>query len=92
MVCFFLLSQSDTSHLRIIKRNLQGITDWQGLGLELKMEYSLLDTIDRDKAGDTEKCKVAMLHAWLQSGSATKSSLVDALGMIGEDEIAAKIV
>ena len=73
-------------------RSLQGITNWQGLGLELEMEYSLLDTIDRDKAGDEEKCKAAMLHAWLQSGSATKSSLVDALGMIGENEIAAKIV
>ena len=56
------------------------------------MDYSLLDDIDRDKGGDTEKCKAAMLHAWLQSGRATKSSLVKALGMIGKDEIAAKIV
>ena len=55
------------------------------------MGYSLLEDIDRDKGGDMEKCKVAMLNAWLQSGRATKSSLVEALGMMGEDEIAAKI-
>ena len=56
------------------------------------MGYSLLDEIDRDRGGDIEKCKAAMLNAWLQSGSATKSSLIDALGMIGEDAIAAKFV
>ena len=56
------------------------------------MDYSFLDDIDRDKGGDAEKCKAAMLHAWLQSGRATKSSLVEALGMIGEDDLAAKIV
>ena len=56
------------------------------------MDYSLLDDIDRDKGGDAEKCKAAMLHAWLRSGRATKSLLVEALGLIGQDEIAAKIV
>ena len=56
------------------------------------MDYSLLEDIDRDKGGDAEKCKAAMFNAWLKSGRATKSSLVEALGMMGEDEIAAKIV
>ena len=88
----YVLSHADTSHLRIIKRSLLDITDWQGLGLELDMDDSLLEDIDRDKGGDVEKCKAAMLHAWLLSGRATKSSLVEALGLIGEDEIAAKIV
>ena len=54
------------------------------------MDSSLLEDIDRDKAGDTEKCKAAMLRAWLQSGRASKSSLVEALGMIGKDDIASK--
>ena len=56
------------------------------------MDYSVLEDIDRDKGGDVEKCKMAMLHAWLRSGRATKSSLVEGLGMIGKDDIAAKIV
>ena len=78
--------------MRIIKRNLHDLTDWQGLGLELDIDYSLLEDIDRDKVGDIEKCKGAMLHSWLQSGRATKTSLVNALGLIGEDDIAARIV
>ena len=56
------------------------------------MDYFLLDDIDRDKDGDAEKWKVAMLHTWLLLGSVKKSLLVDALGMIGEDDSAAEIV
>ena len=56
------------------------------------MSYYVLEDIDRDKGGDLEKCKAAMLNAWLQSGRDKNSSLVEALGMIGEDDIAAKIV
>ena len=89
-MCF--LSKSDISHLRIVSRSLRSFKEWLALGLELGMDYSFLDDIDRDKGGDAEKCKAALLHAWLQSGRATKSSLVEALGMIGEDYIAAKIV
>ena len=66
--------------------------EWLPLGLELGMDYSLLDDIDKEKGGDEEKCKAAMLYTWLGSGRATKNSLVEALGMIGEDDIAAKIV
>ena len=78
--------------MRIVSRGLQGLTKWMVLGVELEMDYALLDDIDRDKGGDVEKCKMAMLNSWLRSGRATKSSLVEALGMIGEDDIAAKIV
>ena len=92
MPYFLSPSQTDMSHMRIVSRGLHSLTKWMVLGVELDMDYSLLDDIDRDKGGDVEKCKMAMLHAWLRSGQATKSSLVEALGMIGEDDIAAKIV
>ena len=55
------------------------------------MEDAFLDSTETDNGQDTEKGKTVMLHSWLQSGRATKSSLVSALGMIGEDDIAAKI-
>ena len=90
MNCSLPCPLSDPSHLNIIKANLHDLTDWQRLGHEIEMDDSFLDNIERDKDGDTEKCKVAMLLAWLQSGRATKSSLVTALGIIGEDAIAAK--
>ena len=55
------------------------------------MEYSFLDSIDIAKSGDLEKCKAAMLHSWLVTGRATKSSLVAALTEMGEDSIVAKL-
>ena len=81
----------DTSHLLAIKKNLHGLTDWQELGLELGMEYSLLDSIDKDKGGDVEKCKTAMLHLWLGTGRATKNTLIHALTEMDEVSIVAKL-
>ena len=92
--CELLLfpAPSDTSKLLALKRSLRGLTDWQELGLALGMEYSVLDSIDKDKGGDVEKCKTAMLHSWLGTGKATKSSLVDALKEIDEEKIADKLL
>ena len=78
--------------MRIITGSLCDLTKWQALGLVLGMDYSLLDDIDQENGGDAEIWQVAMVQAWLQSGRATKSSLVDALGKTGQDDIAAKIV
>ena len=56
------------------------------------MDYSLLANMEEKKGGDMERCKTAMLHAWLQSGTATKSSLVEALTVMGRDDLASEIV
>ena len=86
--CFF--PHIDASHLIIIRRSLHHLTDWIGLGLELGIDYSALESIDQKKGGDLEKCKTAMLHSWLKTGQATKSSLSAALTEMGEDSFAAK--
>ena len=81
----------DTSHLGAIKKGLRGLTDWLGLGLELGMEFPFLQNIDKSHGGNLEICKTTMLHSWLETGEATKSSLVDALREIGEESIADKL-
>ena len=81
----------DTSHLVVIKRSLRGLTDWLELGLELEMEFPFLKSIDKSHGDKLEMCKTTMLHLWLESGRATKSSLVDALREMGEDGIADKL-
>ena len=55
------------------------------------MDFPFLDIINKSQSGDEEKCKTAMLHAWLETGKATKSSLVAALREMGEDSIANKV-
>ena len=82
---------SDTSHLSLVRRHLHGITDWQGLGLELGLDYSDLERIDEKKGGDLDKCKTAMIHHWLQSGAATRSTLTAALKALEESSITSTI-
>ena len=90
--CYFLPSYTlDTSHLLAIKRNLQGITNWLNLGLELGMDFPFLDKINKSHGGEVDMCKIAMLYSWLETGGATKSSLVAALTAMGEESIAAKL-
>ena len=55
------------------------------------MDFPFLDNINKNQSGDAEKCKTAMLHSWLETGRATKSSLVAALTDMDEDSIAAKL-
>ena len=81
----------DNSQLVAIKRSLRGLTDWLGLGLELGMEFPFLQSIDKSHGGNLEMCKTTMLHSWLETGNATKSSLVAALREMGEESIAGKL-
>ena len=71
--------------------SLQGLTNWKLLGLALGMGFPSLNDISKSQGGDAEDCKAAMLHAWLETGKATKSSLVAALKNMGEECIASKI-
>ena len=50
-----------------------------------------MERIDKEKGGDLDKCKTAMVHQWLQSGSATKSTLMAALTVLEESSIASTI-
>ena len=86
--CFF--PPIDGSHLGAIRRSLRHLTDWIGLGLELGIDFSILESIDKDKGGNLEMCKTVMLNSWLKTGQATKSSLSAALTEMGEDSFAAK--
>ena len=67
---------------------MRSLTDWWGLGLEIGLDYADLERIDQNKSGDVDKCKTAMIHHWLQSGAATKTTLVAALKALGESSIA----
>ena len=70
---------------------IQGLTKWKLLGLALGMDFPSLNNINKSQGGDAEDCKAAMLHAWLETGKATKSLLVAALRKMGEEGIASKL-
>ena len=39
---------------------------WKLLGTKLKLDMSVLDTIQKDNPGDSTACRMEMLHVWLK--------------------------
>ena len=89
------ISFSDPNEsLVIVLRELDGLTDWKSLGLQLGLKYSTLTEIQINEP-DTSHCKMAMLHLWLSlrdgvkgRGGATKTALVKALYTMKENTLA----
>ena len=81
----------DASDFVAVKRSLRWLTDWIGLGLRLGMDFAVLKRIAKSHSNKVEKCKTAMLHAWLKTGTATKDKLVTALRLMGEVSIVDKV-
>ena len=81
----------------IVLRELDGLTDWIRLGLQLGLNYSTLKEIQEDEQGTSHR-KMAMLHLWLSlkdgvkdRGGATKAALVKALYTMKENVLAHRI-
>ena len=95
---FPCVSFSDPNEsLVIVLRELDGLSDWKSLGLQLGLNYSTLSEIQANEP-DTSHCKMAMLHLWLSlrdgvkdRGGATKATLVRALYSIKENALAHRI-
>ena len=78
----------DISHLLDILQDTAA--DWQRLGLYLQLNYSVLQRIAEDNRGVDNRL-TAMLDFWLETGKATKSSLVAALRKMGKGIIADRL-
>ena len=71
------------------------VVRWTPLGLALGLKKFTLETIERERMGRTEDCKIEMLSAWLrQKDNSVKealptwSALEAALRKIGENKVA----
>ena len=78
---------------------LHHFNDWMGLGVQLGLKYSTLESIEIDHNSKIGRCKMQMLVAWLkqkdnvsQYGVPSLSVLKAALKKIGENELANKII
>ena len=91
-LCFLnLSSRADSSPLSTITRSLHDLTDWQGLGVNLGLDYTDLETIGKKNGSDLDKCKTALIRQWLHSGHVTKSTLMAVLKNLGDSSIASTI-
>ena len=94
------LSKTDTGDLMDVLEVVESVSDWNRLGLTLRLLYHpTLTDIETYRRGKPDECRRDMLSAWLQQkdnvterGVPSWSVLRAALIRIGEHEIADRIV
>ena len=73
----------------LLEEELQSITDWQGLGLQLGLENYILQQIMIDENYKVARCRRSMLSKWLKSvPTASWLDIVHALAKMGEYTLA----
>ena len=95
---FFFLLYTDTNDISDVMEYLHSCNRWLPLGLKLGLFYHTLQRIELENVNNIEKCRIAMLDAWLQKqdgvgskGGPTYRQLIGALRSIREDPIADKM-
>ena len=95
---FYFLLYTDTNDISDVMEYLHSCNRWLPLGLNLGLFYHTLQRIELENVNNIEKCRIAMLDAWLQrqdgvglKGSPTFRQLIGALRSIREGPIADKM-
>ena len=84
------MSQAALS-LKNLTNALNKVEDWEGLGIQLDIEYHELQKIFKDRSS-TEERKRAMLQFWLKNGTKPSwETLIAALGKLNLKNIAEEI-
>ena len=78
-------------HKKFILRSLRDIVkEWKTLGDLLDIEKHVLDQIEYANS-DANLCKINMISRWLERDSACLESLIDALEILGRNDIVATL-
>ena len=92
-----LLFPDPSEHLVIVFRELDALSNWKNLGLQLGLNFPTLSEIEEDEQSSSHR-KMAVLHLWLslrdsvkERGGATKAALVKALYNMKENVLAHRI-
>ena len=68
------------------------VSDWNRLGLALKLNSYDLNIIERDHRGDTRKQTLKMLELWLKTQpDASYEQLIKALHEVGDETVASSL-
>ena len=94
-MCVCVLLLTEIKDLDQVLCAISGVVRWTRLGLALGLKKFTLETIEREKMGRTEDCKIEMLSSWLRQmddtlkeALPTWSALEAALRKIGEIKVA----
>ena len=68
------------------------VTEWYHLGVELDIEYHILQDIQADTRGDCNASRQQMFEKWLRSSNTpTWRVIIEALNAIGEQTVAKEL-
>ena len=97
-IYIFFLLYTDTNDISDVMEYLHSCNRWLPLGLKLGLFYHTLQRIELENVNNIEKCRIAMLDAWLQKqdgvglkGGPTYRQLIGVLRSIREGPIADKM-
>ena len=62
-----LYSPPATPSLEALTNELESVSDWHSLGLNLDLKHHQLKEIERSYRGDDKRCKSEVLGCWLDS-------------------------
>ena len=65
VVIFFPITHVDHSHLSLLVTALNTVHQWFELGVHLGLSYPVLNTIEENRRGKVEMCRIDVLGKWL---------------------------
>ena len=91
-LCTGVLTTEDLKYVRSLIWDSR--TKWKDIGIELGMQLSNLDVIQKRERDDPDNCFTEMLLEWLRCGDATLTALSSALEAktVGFGELAEKVI
>lgn len=82
----------NTTKLRAILSELEGVSNWHALGIRLGVPPDKLDVIEQNHSKDAVRCKTETIRRWLNNAATPNwKNLALALYEIGEKGAAGKI-
>lgn len=70
MILYFVSDHegsSDASILKQILRDTKEVTGWYYLGIQMDIDTSYLDQVEKSYGGDPERCKIEVIKFWLHN-------------------------
>ena len=70
--------------LKKILRDIKQVTSWYSLGIQLEIDTSYLDQIEKNYSSDTERCRIEVIKFWLRNDQEpTRNKLAQAVEDMG---------
>ena len=90
--CFLSPTGPVLPTLKALVNELNSVSDWHSLGINLDLKRHQISEIERNHRGDEKRCKTEILGCWLDnSAEPTWAAVAEALDLMEAHTVAEKI-